>query len=782
MSVTAAQLIAEVKTTGVTESKTQLNEMSGAVKETSGGFKSMLGNALSFAAGQAIFNAVGDAIRFLKDQMVDSVKVAIQHQQAMAQTAAVLKSTHDASGETAQSISDLAEQLANVTPFTEDTTEAAENMLLTFTNIGKNVFPQATKTVLDMSQALGQDTKSSAIQLGKALNDPITGITALQRVGVTFTDSQKKLIQSLVDSGNVAGAQKVILQELQREFGGSAEAAGKTFGGQLQILQNHLEDLKIKIGTAVMPVLSTLMGFVSNNILPGLENFGGIVKKVWGYLSSFELGSVVQAFQHLGEAVGKIISPLTSLGSNGAASAFFTNLRNALSQTLVKAIQDVAGFINGLANSLNGLSKNSAVTGFLGALQQGFSQLQKIMGGQLGQDFQLFGKTVQSLGQWFQTSMLPAIQQAMPGFEHLGSVIATTVVPSLAKIWAVGQQVMRDVMPPLTKAFETIAPIVVKVGGFLADNLGKALQYIMPFAVQAAQAIGQFAGEIISRAVPVIQNIWDKISVFLNWIKPYWPAIWGGITNVLKATFDTIKGVIQIAWSIITGIFKVALDLIQGNWQGAWNDVKDTLSGVWDGIKSIFAGVMDIIWTNTLKKAIDTVVGGVEGFVSNLVAKFNDLKSHAIEIFVEIKQHISDALNSLGNIAQGAWNNVTGAVKGGINDVIGAINGFINNLDKLHINMPGGGTIGFNIPDIPYLASGGMVTGAGFAVVGEQGPEGLWLPQGAQVVPNSQLGGAMGGQNIVVQPPPIYLDGRLLTNGLMPYLANAIRYSSGVHF
>lgn len=782
MSVTAAQLVAEVKTTGVSESKTQLNEMSGAVEKTSGGFKSMLGNALSFVAGQAIFTAAADAVNFLKNQMVDSVKVAIQHQQAMAQTTAVLKSTHDASGETAQSISDLAMSLSQVTPFTEDTTEAAENMLLTFTNIGKNVFPQATKTVLDMSQALGQDTKSSAIQLGKALNDPITGITALQRVGVTFTDSQKKLIQSLVDSGNVAGAQKVILQELQREFGGSAEAAGKTFGGQLQILQNHLEDLKIKIGTAVMPILSNLMGFVSNNILPGLENFGGIVKKVWGYLSSFELGSVVQAFQHLGDAVGKILSPLTSLGSNGAASAFFTNLRNDLSQALVKAIQDVAGFINGLANSLNGLSKNGAVTGFLGALQQGFGQLQKIIGGQLGQDFQTFSKTAQQVGQWFQTSMLPAIQQAMPGFEHLGSVIATTVVPSLAKIWAVGQQVAREVMPPLIQAFEKVAPIVVKVGGFLADNLGKALQFIMPFAVQAAQAIGQFAGEIISRVVPIVQTMWDKISTFLNWIKPYWPQIWGVISTILKSTFDTIKGVIQIAWSIITGIFKVALDLIQGNWSQAWDDVKGTVSGVWDGIKSIFQGVIDIIWKDTLKKAIDVVVGGVEGFVSNLVAKFNDLKSHAIEIFVEIKQHISDALNSLGGIAQGAWNNVTGAVKGGINDVIGAINGFINNLDKVHINMPGGGTIGFNIPDIPYLASGGTIAQGGFAIVGERGPEPVWLPGGAQVFPNSQMGAMGSGVQPIIVQAVLQVDGRMMATGLLPHLTTAIRQATGVHF
>jgi hypothetical protein len=57
-----------------------------------------------------------------------------------------------------------------------------------------------------------------AIQLGKALNDPIAGISALSRVGVTFTEEQKATIESMVKMGDVAGAQKLILAELAREF------------------------------------------------------------------------------------------------------------------------------------------------------------------------------------------------------------------------------------------------------------------------------------------------------------------------------------------------------------------------------------------------------------------------------------------------------------------------------------------------------------------------------------------------------------------------------------
>lgn len=99
-------------------------------------------------------------------------------------------------------------------------------MLLTFTNIGKDVFPDATSTMLDMATAMNggltpsaEQLKGTSIQLGKALNDPISGISALSKVGVTFTEQQKKQIEAMVQAGDAAGAQKLILAELGREFG-----------------------------------------------------------------------------------------------------------------------------------------------------------------------------------------------------------------------------------------------------------------------------------------------------------------------------------------------------------------------------------------------------------------------------------------------------------------------------------------------------------------------------------------------------------------------------------
>jgi hypothetical protein len=303
--IQAAQLVAEVKVTGDEEAKSKLSSVGKKVDETGHGFSNMLKGALSFAAGQAIFNGVGMAVGFLGGQLKDAFQQSMDAQAGMEQTNKVLQSTHDVSRMSAQGVADLAGNLSHLTKFSDDTVQASENMLLTFTNIGKKggIFDQATKTTLDMSQALGQDTKSSAIQLGKALNDPIAGISALSRVGVTFDDKQKELIKTYMAHNNIAKAQGVILKELQKEFGGSAVAAGKTFGGQLVILGQYFDDLKQNIADTVMPVLIQLAGWFTQIAMPALQQFGD---QVVTYLSPIMAGLGDQILYYLQPALGKL--------------------------------------------------------------------------------------------------------------------------------------------------------------------------------------------------------------------------------------------------------------------------------------------------------------------------------------------------------------------------------------------------------------------------------------------------------------------------------------------
>lgn len=194
-----------------------------------------------------------------------AISEATEAGKVMAQLDAVLGSTAGKAGVTKDAAVGLANELARMTLYSDDAILSAENMLLTFTNIGKDVFPDATETVLNMSTALGQDLQSSAMQLGKALNDPIEGISALSRVGVNFTDDQESMIQKMVEAGDVMGAQKIILAELTTEFGKSAETVAQAdpFG----MMKNQIGELTESIGVALLPVFAQLVEAITPIIL-----------------------------------------------------------------------------------------------------------------------------------------------------------------------------------------------------------------------------------------------------------------------------------------------------------------------------------------------------------------------------------------------------------------------------------------------------------------------------------------------------------------------------------
>jgi hypothetical protein len=228
--------------------------------DTTKGRLRSLGRTAVVAAGAAGLGALVATFKIGIDEFSEAAKVG-------AQTEAVIKSTGGAAKVTSKHVEDLAGALSAKTGMDDEAIQSGENLLLTFTDIrnetgkGNKIFDRATKTMLDMSAALGQDTKQSAIQLGKALQDPIKGVGALRRVGVNFTDAQKEQIEALVKSGDKMGAQKKILEELNKEFGGSAEAAGKTVPGQMKILRNSFDELAGEIVKVFVPAFSAVTSF-----------------------------------------------------------------------------------------------------------------------------------------------------------------------------------------------------------------------------------------------------------------------------------------------------------------------------------------------------------------------------------------------------------------------------------------------------------------------------------------------------------------------------------------
>jgi hypothetical protein len=249
----AHKLISALKESGVNVDKFTDKAKKGG-KEASAGMGGL--NSAMAGLSPVSLTAAG-AIGALAAGLKTSIELARVQVAAEAQLNAVLESTHGAAGLTADELKKLASGLQSVTNYGDEAIIPAESLLLTFTKIGGDIIPQATETVLDMSTALGQDLKSSAIQLGKALNDPVEGVTALKRVGVSFTEAQMEQIKTMVEAGDVAGAQALILKELQTEFGGSARAAREA-DGDFIAAKNSLGDLGETIGKTTLPAMTAL--------------------------------------------------------------------------------------------------------------------------------------------------------------------------------------------------------------------------------------------------------------------------------------------------------------------------------------------------------------------------------------------------------------------------------------------------------------------------------------------------------------------------------------------
>jgi hypothetical protein len=212
-----------------------------------------------FKAAGATIIAVG-ALNFAKK----AISVFETQEQAVRQLNAALESTGYVAGETSRELQDMATHLQSVTTFGDEATIGMQALLLTFKNIKSDVFERTTEAILDLSTAMNQGLKESAIQLGKALNDPVTGISAMTRVGITFSKEQKKMIKFFAETNQMSKAQSVILGELESQFGGSARAMRETFGGKRQALLNTFGDTMELVGGYIAGSFSTSVSGLSD--------------------------------------------------------------------------------------------------------------------------------------------------------------------------------------------------------------------------------------------------------------------------------------------------------------------------------------------------------------------------------------------------------------------------------------------------------------------------------------------------------------------------------------
>lgn len=274
------------------------------VKPSASGLGGIFQNMFSVFLGGGLLNAVqgvfGSIFGYLKESVTSYGAAA----QADAQLRASLKSTNEVAGKSFDDLTKAATALSKVTLFDDDQIKGSQALLLTFTNIRGKVYDDAMPAILDMSQALGQDLKSSSIQLGKALNDPVQGITALSRVGVSFNDSQKETIKTLVEKNRVAEAQALILKELETEFGGSAKAAAEAGMGPYLLIQKRFGEIQESVGMLMERGLKPFAPILGN-ITTFFEKLTDVM--VTGEAAQGEFSTAVNIVSTSLKAIGNVI-------------------------------------------------------------------------------------------------------------------------------------------------------------------------------------------------------------------------------------------------------------------------------------------------------------------------------------------------------------------------------------------------------------------------------------------------------------------------------------------
>ena len=271
------------------------------------------------------------------DELKESEAVA-------AQTNAALKSTGNSANVSAQQVSRFASEKSRMSGIDDELIQSGQNLMLTFKNVaneagkGNDVFTRANTAALDLSVAGFGDLTSTSKMLGKALNDPIAGMTALSKAGVTFTQGQKDTIRSLVESGDLLGAQKFILKEVESQVGGSAKAYGETLPGQVGKAKEALLSAAGAILSTASPAFDVLTGaaegfagFMSD--LPGPVK--GVVAALTGVVAIagpalYVIGGMVRNFKSLQDAMPALNSRLAGFRGGLAGIAGSLGLFGAI--------------------------------------------------------------------------------------------------------------------------------------------------------------------------------------------------------------------------------------------------------------------------------------------------------------------------------------------------------------------------------------------------------------------------------------------------------------------
>lgn len=471
-------------------------DVQSSTRKTGAGFSALAGNA-KMLGGAAAIGGLAIAFRSMVAEQSEA-------QAVNAQVDAALKSMGGAANISAKQIDELSTSLSKKSGVDDEAIKSGAALMLTFGKVrneagkGNDIFTQSIGLSGDLSRAFGKDLHGSSIMLGKALNDPVKGIAAMSRVGVQFTQQQKDQVKAMVESGDQIGAQKVILGELRREVGGSAEAYGKTLPGAIDRAKvsfgNLMENLGGKIAPAVSGIADVLGGLFEGKKLKG--GIGGFlnpiidgVKAAWPPIKA--------AFKEISKAFGDVFGSGKDAKKFGGDMATWGKALGAVIKFSANAFKDAAPTIRFILKYL-----------MIGIRE--FTELQV-----------KFGRDVVKMAQWIGNAWENVSRWVSNAIKNVSAFVrgAVSGISSAAK--SIGRGIVNG--------FDTVASIPRKVGNWIGD---------------VVSGVSRLAGKALSAGKSVGSAIINGIGNGLSGLGSFLANVGRGIANWINANTpfgDSIK-------------------------------------------------------------------------------------------------------------------------------------------------------------------------------------------------------------------------------------------------
>lgn len=588
-----------------------------------GGVFGRLGGGIKGFAGPLLALA---GVQIGAGMFSDMYREAREAENATAATAAIIKATGGAAKVSASHVGELANSISNKIGVDDELIQNSANLLLTFKNVrneagqGAAIFDRATAAAHDMSAAGFGDAAGSAKMLGKALNDPLTGITALGRAGVTFTKAQQKKIKSLVKEGKVLEAQKIIMAEVEGQVGGVA-AAQVNAGDKAKVAWGNFLEL---VGAKIVPVIDRLATIASEKVIPALSNGVEWLADNWG---------------RLGEAFAPIVAFGEKLANSLAPGFAATNEQSSI---LRETFERIAGFVTGtlmpvFAGWAEGIRTN-VVPAILGLAEK---------------------------AQEWAAIIVPIISDVVRVVTNKFAEWAPTL-SAMGTQWAA---IIGD-------AFRVIQGIVSFVLGAIKlfwDDWGGTIMSVIG-------AIFDTVVGVVKGAMDVVHGI---VRTVMSVLRGDWKGAWDGIVQILKGVWGIIKSVFIGAFRVIGALVSnwARLTVERFEWlkrvlSGVVSAVTTWVVGRFRWLKGALVGAVAgaVNWVSSrfawLKRSVVGTVSGITGFVTR---GFRGMVNGVTGLVGRIAGAVRRAFSGLKGIVSSAIRGVIDWVNGKISAVNGVV-------------------------------------------------------------------------------------------------------------